>query len=196
MVVSRKEEEAAIRRNLYFRGQVLPRAKTLLWSRPPAVTVLMGLAAGLVLPSTVTIPTKISDLATVGINYAALSFGASVTGAVLAISLPSEDRVRRWASNRYDDDNLSSYSDLVFALTWAALAQLAVLAVSITAIVIGGDEPLIPANAYLTHKIALGLALAIFAYGVLQLLTLISTISQLGNLIDFEEWQAGRQDGA
>jgi hypothetical protein len=188
-----REEAHGRKRNDYLRGQVMPRLGELTSTWRARVPIALGLLAGILLPFFVTVDAKISDVAGVGINYAALSFGGCITGAVLTISLPSETRVRRWASQRSKDGYFSAYNDLVFWLTWAALSQLAVLFASIVAVVIGGGEDLIPARAFLTHRLLLGLCLALFFYAAVQLLTLVGTISQMGNIIDYEEWKAAEK---
>lgn len=181
---------AAQKRNRYWRGQVWPRRGEYFTRRRLGLPLMVGLGLGFLVPLVGTVDVPIKDLAGVGINYAALSFGACITGAVLAIGLPSESRVRRWAARRDPITDLSSYSDLVFALTWSAMAQLQLLAVSILSVVVGQDVDVVPPSAWVTHRTLLGLAIFSFLYAVIQLLTLVSTISQLGNLIDFDEWRS------
>jgi hypothetical protein len=196
MTVTPKEEAEARERNGYIRGQVKPRVSAIALTPRAWIPVVVGILLGVGLPFFVTVDVEISDLASVGINYAALSFGGCITGAVLAVSLPSERRVRSWASARYRNGYLSRYGDLVFWLTWAAISQLAVLFVSIVAVVAGGDEHVIPADAYLSHRLLLGFSIAVFFYAVGQLLTLVGTLSQLGNVIDFVEWKAAEKEQA
>ena len=181
---------AAQKRNRYWRGQVWPRRGEYFTRWRLGLPLVVGLGFSFLIPLVGVVDVPIKDLAGVGINYAALSFGACITGAVLAIGLPSESRVRRWASRRDPVTDLSSYSDLVFALTWSAMAQLQLLAVSILSVVVGQDVDVVPPSPWITHRVLLGVAVFSFLYAVVQLLTLVSTISQLGNLIDFDEWRS------
>lgn len=184
---SKKPLTDAQKRNRYVRGQVLPRSGGVFLSWRFAVPGLLGFALAFVLPRVCSIDAQIGGIASAGLNYSAISFGACITGAVLAIGLPSEERVSRWASAVPKGKDFSVYSDLVFALTWAAYSQLAVLVVSIAASVVGDDETILPDNPYPSHLLLLALSLWVFLYGVLQLLVLVSTISQLGNVIDSEQ---------
>jgi hypothetical protein len=182
----------ALRGSMYWRGQVLPRLDTMGKSPVLWLPVLSGLIVPWIVSCWVSIDTPISDVAGTGMNYAAIGFGACITGAVLGISLPGPGRVNLWAKIE-TTKGFSGYSDLVFALTWAALAQLGVVVVCILVIIVGGDEHLLPLDPKEEHLVLLGISLAIFLYAVVQLLVLVQTISQLGNLIDF---QARQEDSA
>jgi hypothetical protein len=180
------EGVAAQRRSAYWRGQVLPRLRPMVKSLVFWIPVILGLVLPWAVEPFATIQVQIADVAGFGMNYAAIGFGACVTGAVLAIGLPGPDRIRGWATIE-TSPGFSGYSDLVFALTWAGMAQLSVLFVCMTSLVVGGDAQLLPGNPRETHTVLLGIALAVFFYGVTQLLILVQTVSQLGNLIDFQE---------
>ncbi len=148
--------------------------------------VLAGVLTPWVVRPFATVSTSISEASDFGLNYAAFGFGACVTGAVLAISLPGRERIRQWAQTP-TNDGFSAFSDLVFALTWSAMAQLAVLVVCGLSMVIGGDEQLLPMNPKDSHTLLLGASLAVFFYGLTQLVVLVQTVSQLDTLIDLQE---------
>lgn len=161
--------------------------------RSPAflIPVLLGMTLPWVVGRFAVIATPIAEVVGVGMTYAALGFGACVTGAVLAISLPGPERVRAWAQKQ-DKRGFSTYGDLVFSLTWSAFAQLGVAFVCITSVLAGGQDSLLPQNPLWSHRVLLGLALAVILYAITQLMVLVQTISQLGNLIDFQERLAAR----
>lgn len=176
----------ATKRTRYFRGQVWPRRRELFFSWRFLLPFMLAGSLVVSLRLTTTLVVPIQDVASLGLNYSALAFGACVTGAVLAIGLPSEDRIRRWTATTDPVTGYSQYGKLVFATTWAAVSQLMVLLVSSLGLVIGNKTAILPVNALVTHSVLLALSLGVFLYAVLQLLILLSTVSQLGNLIDFE----------
>lgn len=175
----------------FWRGQVWPRRSSLVKHRH----VLISLAVG----STVTflawrVPIgdlRISTLATAGLGYAALSFGACITGSVLVLSLPSREQIRLWARTRLEGRTHSNASDLLFVFTWAAAAQLGVVLTVCSAYLLGGDIAFAPSNPRLGHIVCVFISSCVAAYAFLCLSTVVSTISQVGT-VTFNA--AARQD--
>jgi hypothetical protein len=190
-MTERTPKELALRRNRYL-FQVWERRRELVLSPEFLGSCALGVVTAYALCRWTTIKLPISDLATLGINYSALSFGACITGAVLAIGLPSQERVAKWANTK--NGTRSTYNDLIFNLTWAGFAQLLVLAAAIASYVIGNDVPVVPAHAKSTHRVLLAVALAIFFYGAIRLMHLLGTISMLGNVVDFQEQMLAAED--
>jgi hypothetical protein len=126
---------------------------------------------------------QISSVSGAALGYAALSFGACVTGAVLALTLPSEERVRRLATTGKDDSEFSHYSDLVFNFTWSAMAQLALVLAVAFAYLLGGDTPVWPANPRWSHVALLVVAVAVGVYSVIRLFSVLYTMSQVAAVV-------------
>src|SRR4051794_9718636 len=64
----------------------------------------------------------IRDLAGAGLSYASIAFGACVTGVVLVLTIPNPKHAERWATRTSGSSQFSHYSDLIFVLTWSAVA--------------------------------------------------------------------------
>ncbi|MDP1720232.1 MAG: hypothetical protein Q8L08_04440 [Candidatus Nanopelagicaceae bacterium] len=165
----------------YWRGQVLPRWRELVldWY------LILGFDAGLVAVLLSVNPSKenlkLSELVTAELAFAAISFGACITGSVLVITLAPTDQVKVWSSKgRTKDSYFSHYSNLIFTFTWAAIAQLAVICASIVLLTLGPDAQVLLPDPSVVHLAILALDFGIVTYAFLQLFTVISTISQIG----------------
>ena len=172
--------------NNYLRGQVLPRRWKLLSDRHlylSLVIALVGTSLSWALPIR---DLRISEIAGLALAYSALSFGACVTGAVLALSVGSAEQRQRWATTFADGSRFSSLSELVFVFTWAAMSQLAVVVAAGLGLVLGGELLVGPESPLKTHVLLLFSAYWIGTYAVLGLVTVVSTISQLGVVDDTE----------
>lgn len=159
---------------------MLPRAGRLLLDRNLGLSLLAALlltAFGRDLPLGTL---QIGDLASAGLAYSALAFGACVTGAVLTVSLAPYRRVRELATSGPEDWRYPHYSELLFVFTWSAVAQLAVILASLLAYIMGGSTVVGPADPYPSHLVLLFLAASVLVYALLQLFTVVATLSQLG----------------
>ena len=163
----------------FLSGQVRPRWRQIS-SRPRvAVVVLLGVAIGCAAPHMPLGRVRVTDLATAGLAFSALSFGACITGAVLALTLPAQEN-SDWITYTEEGHRHSYYSDLIFVFTWSAAAQIGVVVVSAVALIAGGDNNAAPPGSWTSNRVLVGLAATIFFYALAQLWTVIETISQLG----------------
>lgn len=103
-------------------------------------------------------------------------------GSVMALSLPSAE-VKRWAATSRRGGRHSHFSDLIFTFTWSGMAQLMVVIASILGFLFGGDMQAAPANGGVLNSVGVGLAALVFFYALTQLLTAITTISQMGAVL-------------
>lgn len=172
----------------YFRGQVWPRRRRILFTKRVLIVALLALATGLACTHIPVGNVSVSLLATAGLSFAALSFGACVTGAVLALTLPSPE-VRIWATTSSGGGRHSDYSDLIFIFTWSGLAQLVVVVASILGLLFGGDMKAAPPNGGALNSVWVALSALIFFYALAQLVTAITTISQMGTVL-IAAWNA------
>lgn len=85
---------------------------------------------------------------------------------------------------------MNALSDLVFALVWAALAQLMLIVVCVVAMLFGGAGPLAPSGLSWTHWIGLVAGLLVFYYALFELFVVVNTLSQVGAVIAEEERRA------
>ena len=95
------------------------------------------------------------------------------------------DRQRQLlATQRPAGKSFSHLSELVFVFTWAAVAQFAVVVAAILAFVLGGGSVVGPGSPLPSHVALVALGFCVVLYGILELFTVIATISQMGVVID------------
>jgi hypothetical protein len=165
----------------YWRGQVLPRWRELVFNWYLILVVDAGMVAVLLSVNPSKENLKMSELITAELAFAAISFGACITGTVLVITLAPTDQVRVWSQKgRTRESYFSHYSNLIFTFTWAAIAQLAVIGASLILLILGPDARVLPLAPSFIHVAVLALDFGIATYAFLQLFTVISTISQIG----------------
>lgn len=170
--------------NHYWRGQVWPRHGRILSDFHLIVAVIVSVIATL---ATWHLPIRDVPIATVAaaaLAYAALSFGACVTGAVLALTVGTESQRRAWSAGGPPGSTFSHLSELVFVFTWAATAQFAVVVAAVLGFVLGGNLPMGPAHPLPTHVLLLACAYAVVVFALLELATVVFTLSQLGVVSD------------
>ncbi len=167
----------------YWQGQVWPRRRQIFLHRHILISVVVTVVVVLLCASQPVGRLQISSVAGAALGYAALSFGACVTGAVLALTLPSEERVRRLATSGRKDSDFSHYSDLVFNFTWSAMAQLILVLAVAFAYLLGGDTLVWPTNPLNSHIALLCIAVFTGAYSVIRLFSVLYTMSQVAAVI-------------
>lgn len=174
----------------FWRGQVWPRRREIVREWPPYVAALaFAITSSLLAPVLPAGSLTIVEVATTGLTFASIAVGACATAVVLALGLPGGDRLRRWAKHDTKAD-MNALSDLVFALVWAALAQLMLIVVCVVAMLFGGEGPLAPSGLSWTHWIGLAVGLLVFYYALFELFVVVNTLSQVGAVIAEEERRA------
>lgn len=190
MILMPKNRELA-----YFSGQVVPRIARIAKSSRVWITLILGAIAGLASPYLPVGQTPVSSLASAGLAFASVSFAACVTGAVLALTLPSSE-FRKFTSKTRNGSSFSAYSQLIFTFTWSAFAQLAVVVTSVLGLIFGGDYLVSPLDSHPINRISLGTATFVFTYAFMQLATVITTISQVAAVMMAIDSQPGPEDRA
>lgn len=177
-------------RDLSAINQIAPRLSSIVLSGSSLFALIAAILAtgGIVLLPVRSTP--IADIAGVGLTYASVSLAACLSGLVLSLALPGEQRLRRWARMKSERSGKSLLSDLVFTFFWASCCQLGVLLVCFTAIVFGG--PLLvgePQPLPVSHVTGLFIGLFVGFYSVAQLYVVLQTLVQVGVLVILEEQQ-------
>lgn len=175
----------------YFRGQVQPRLKRILCTTRVLTVSVLAITTGLLCTRVPVGSVPVVDLSTAGLSFAALSFGACVTGAVMALTLPSPE-VKTWATSSSGGRH-SHYSDLIFTFTWSGLAQLAVVTAAIFGILFGGEKLAAPPGGGVINSVWVGLSAWVFFYALAQLVTTVTTISQMGTVL-IHSWNRASED--
>ncbi|MEV5041034.1 hypothetical protein [Microbacterium sp. LMI1x-1-1.1] len=177
-------------RDLSAINQIAPRLSSIVLSGSSFFALMASILAtgGIVLLPVRSTP--IADIAGVGLTYASVSLAACLSGLVLSLALPGEQRLRRWARMKSARSGKSLLSDLVFTFFWASCCQLGVLLVCFAAILFGG--PLLvgePQPLPVSHVTALFAGLFVGFYSVAQLYVVLQTLVQVGVLVILEEQQ-------
>ncbi len=165
------------------RGQIAPRLRGVLLQLRVLIASVLGLLLAVAAPRLPLKDVAVSELAGAGLAYAGLSVSACLTGAVLAISLPSQ-QARTWAvTPTQPGGRFSHYSELIFNFVWSGLLQLAVAAMAVAGYVFGGNQNVLPPDPWPINYLWIGLAFSLFVYALTQLLTIFATVAQVGHVL-------------
>lgn len=168
----------------YYLGQVVPRLRKILCHWTSVLTILASICLYLCARWTSFGDVPIASLRSNLTAYAALSFGASIGGCVLVVTLPSRDFIRTVSLHKLEGSCHSSYSDLLFVFTFSAMAQLATIGVVVAMYGLGGSEQVLADRTGLSHHVLLILAAVVVVFSVLRLVLVVTTLSQLGVVIE------------
>lgn len=179
--------------NNFWYCQVWQRRRRLS-SWPRAICAIMaGLAAALLVPRAGNEQALVPDLAVTALTFASISFGACLTGAVLALTVPSKDQRDHWSLASLPGSSFSHFSDLMFVFTWSAMSQLAVVGAAVGLYLF--ESPPAPAgkqHVYAALKVFLGILGVVSINAILQLTAVVKTISQIAVVGTKSESSGGR----
>lgn len=134
------------------------------------------------LPRDVNHDLKLADIATAVLTFATISFGACLTGAVLALTIPS-DTQRHELSAQRAEARFTDFSDLVFTFTWSAMSQLPLVLLAFATYGIGGTvHATHDLGSHVPERVVLGTMAFVGVNAFLQLTTVVKTISQLAQV--------------
>ncbi|MDO5374060.1 MAG: hypothetical protein Q4F10_11450 [Corynebacterium glutamicum] len=168
-------------------GQILPRLPNIIKYKGLWATSILGLSLAAGISHLPVALMNISALAAVGLSFASISLGACFTTAVLTLSLPGNDRLRKWSNIDTRPMGSTVLSDLLFVVVWAALIQVLLICTCAIALVFGGDLLVFPATAPWWQRLEIFWSGWVFFYAVTELGVVISTLSQVGSVIIHEE---------
>ncbi len=167
--------------NDFWSCQVWQRSRKLISWRGGIVAVGVGVVAALLIPRAANEQPLVSDLAATALTFASISFGACLTGAVLALTVPSKDQRDYWSRSGLPGSRFSHFSDLIFVFTWSAMSQLAVVGASVGLYLAEASPTTVSTqHAGIALRVVLAILGAVGVNAVLQLTTVVKTISQLG----------------
>lgn len=170
-------------RNFIWNGQIKPRLKSSLF---PANIVLLTLLVGAMVTVVVVYSPggsmPISRFAEVGLSFSSISFAGCLAVLALSLSLPSRELVNEWAQHDDPETGFDVYTELVFSLFWAALAQLAFVLMCATAFVFGGDYRASPGHLIDWHNFWALMAYWLASYCFRELYTVVRTAFQIANV--------------
>jgi hypothetical protein len=170
-----------------LRGQIAPRLRHLVLNKIVLYAILSGVICAVLASYLPVGEMTISSVVANGFTFASIAMGSCISAIVLSLGLPGAERLRKWSNMNGPIKGKSVLSDLVFALTWAALAQVALILVCVLATLFGGNLPLAPESMTVTHWLGLAISLIVFLYAVLELVVVVQTLVQIGVMIIVEE---------
>jgi hypothetical protein len=166
--------------NNFWLCQVWQRRRKLFSLRRAVSAVAVGLAAAFLVPRAGDEQALVPNLAVTALTFASISFGACLTGAVLALTVPSKDQRNFWSQSGLPGGMFSHFSDLLFVFTWSAMSQLAVVGAGLGLYLSEAPPtPVASQHVYVALRVFLGLLGATGVNAVLQLTAVVKTISQL-----------------
>lgn len=170
-----------------FRGQILPRWKLIICSWQVVASLALSALTTCLIPHLPFSKLKVNEVAAIGLSFASISLGGCFTACVLALALPGEKRIQKWARAKGEIKGSSDYSDLIFVLVWSSLAQFSLIITCVVALLAGGTNVVYPPTAPFYQYLSIGTATLIFNYAALELFTVIDTLMRVGIVIMFEE---------
>lgn len=180
-----------------WRGQIIPRSQLVVCSAKFWIA-LAGSVIGCFLIAYLELPVsglEVSKVASIGLSFASIALGGCFSTCVLALALPDNERIRRWATTNGEVKGSSVFSDLVFVLIWACIAQLWLIVCCVVAITIGGNYSVLPPNAPWWQHISIFLGLNAFMYAALELYVVVETLMSLAVVVMWEEKELSKRKG-
>jgi hypothetical protein len=126
----------------------------------------------------------INELTQAALSYGSTSLGFAIAIYTLALTLPQPETVRLLSSHREANEPTDAYRKLLFIFSWTAMSQ------GILVLFAFVGRLALPANAPVARKIVdvrgdvlVWLLIFALAYAVLQFLSAILAVTQLGRII-------------
>lgn len=171
----------------FWRGEVWGRRKQLLKDPALWVSLVLGTATTLISPIIPLGALPVQDLANYALLYAALSFGAAIAGAGIALGVPGDKRVHRWSNLVPKGSKYSSFQNLLFTFAWSAMIQIGLVLVSFLAIAFGTGFNVVPfavnlSDAWL-HYVAVFLSFWLWWYALFELSAVVRVFMQVAGAI-------------
>lgn len=169
-----------------FDGQVKPRLRMMLCEYHFWVALFAAGLLSISLPSLPAAELAVHEVASAGLTFASISLGACIATCILAVALPGEARLRKWASTQGEIQSSSQYSDLVYVIVWAAIMQFSLILTCVVALIVGGERQVFPQGAPRYQYLSVWVAMTIFLYSAIELLEVLKTLMKVSVVITFE----------
>lgn len=177
----------------YIAEQIRPRGREIATEPEALFAVAAGIAAAIWLGCIELGDSKVGDVLTVVLAYAAVAFGFSVAGLTVALTLPNAEFVDKLA-NMDEEPSRSrrkrrpagfrdnAYSRLLFVFSWTAVLHWGVIATGFAMLIVRGyDAKLMPDDACFGIRVLVGAVTFFLVYAAAQFLVTLVTLSQVGN---------------
>ncbi|GGM63049.1 hypothetical protein [Microbacterium saperdae] len=171
----------------FWSGEVWGRRKQLLKDPALWVSLVLACVTGLIAPFIPLGALYVQDLANYALLYAALSFGAAIAGAGIALGVPGDKRVRRWSNLKPQGSRYSAFQNLLFTFAWSAMIQIGLVLVSFLAIAFGTGFAVIPLGVAFSdawfHYFVVYLAFWLWWYALFELSAVVRIFMQVAGAI-------------
>lgn len=174
----------------YIRTEAWPRRRRILWSSECFIAVLVSVAFGLFGDDLAIGDATTGNVMVVILAYAAIAFGFCLAGLTVALTLPDRQFALELvkdpnnAEGRSDASNSvtgTAYSNLIFVFSWTAVAHwLTIVGAFVLLVAAGPDAHLVGQSASAGHEAVIAALFGVCTYAVLQFLTTVITLSQVG----------------
>lgn len=171
-----------------FRGQIVPRRTQLIRAWQFYVAMILALLIAFLIHRLPLADITVKELSTVGFTFASIALSGCFTTTVLAITLPGENRIRKWMEieSRIHEGS-SAYLDLIFVIIWAAICQMILIAVCVLALLFGGGSLIWHEAAPCWQRFTVLAASFVFFYALNELYTVIETLFRISYVLMHEE---------
>lgn len=171
----------------FWRGEVWGRRRQILLDPAFWLALVLGAATTLLAPLIPLGALKVEELANYALLYSALSFGAAIAGAGIALGVPGDKRIKRWSTLIPKGAKYSSFQNLLFTFAWSAMAQIGLVLVSFLSIAIGTGYRVLPLGITVmsapAHYAAAFLSFWLWWYALLELTAVVRIFMQVAGAI-------------
>lgn len=164
----------------YARGEAWPRRRRILLGSDALLALALGAGAYYFGGTSITVLIKAGALSSVLLTYASIALGFTLAGFTLCLTLPDKDFAKKLVGQKARDGS-DAYSDLLFAFSWAALAHWLLIVTSVVFLLtIDSDAAVLSIGAPRARRAGVAALVALSAYGFLNFLIVLITLSQAG----------------
>lgn len=177
----------------YLVEQVRPRLREIVTEPEALLALCIAVAAGLWANQVALGDSRIGDVLTIVLAYAAVAFGFCLAGMTLAMSLPdaqfvdtlakkNEPTSSQWRKRRLRGFEENAYSRLLFVFSWTAVLHWMAIVIAFAMLTAGGfDGRFLPKDASPGQRVLVGFLAFFLVYAAMQFLVTLVTLSQVGN---------------
>lgn len=177
----------------YLVDQVRPRLREIVTEPEALFAICIGVAAGVWGSRVALGDSRVGDILTVVLAYAAVAFGFCLAGMTLAMTLPdahfvetlanrNEATSTKWRKRRPKGFEDNAYARLLFVFSWTAVLHwMAIVTAFVMLTARGFDAKFLPHDACPAARVLVGILAFFLVYAAMQFLVTLVTLSQVGN---------------
>lgn len=137
---------------------------------------------------------RVMDLETLILAYAAIVFGASAAGMALVLTFPNDDFVQILMREKLPGQTDSAYSDLLFVFSWTAIMHWVLMVLGVGLILVRGSErQLLNEWDGTGYRLLVAALFSVTTYAVCQFLLTVITLAQVGRVYEQSKLRLSRK---